>query len=585
MLVVDCVLLVVDIRRLANLMAVNAAPAQQLAVCSGSNRVVAATIDRLDVLAGEGLNNLGVEHHGIILASVVNVASLRVVVQTERPHATVVVLVEAVVRAGGDINSMLLHSELATGFGLETTAGTAVTGDGLTAELELATASPAEDLAGLVKSQNVVGTGGKLGDVLKTRDQDGRSLDSDTLSEANDALSATEGSPSVHETVCSEDKRRRVSSNNLDKDSIRSDLLAEVDLTGGALVGVDARVIIVVIRVLVVHVTHAALPGSVATKGTVVIDTPSEDLVVVGEDRDVHTTRGDLDDANLGGIEVVVETRALHVNGLLAVVLLATKAKLARGALAKDKDVESLGRGLIDGGTGGPDGGDSLELLDGARGSGLGLGLLDVALVGLLALVAGLLGLGGLLLSLFGLVLLCLGLDAVCLGRAVDGRLGSGLLGSRRLLRGGGLGGSLLHGRGLLGRLLLTHGIVIGLGRSLLLRANGLRCGRRLLGGSDGLGRASLGRGLGDLDRGRGSFARRHRDVVSLCGVRQQQTECLARLVGSNRGSRRLQRAQKPRDLSWGCGFTGSGKEVDARADADERVWVAQWTCSYVYLE
>lgn len=217
-----------------------------------------------------------------------------------------------------------------------------------------------------------------------------------------------------------------------------------------ALLGVDTSVVLILgIRVvLLVHVAKAAIPVGVSSESTLVVDTPSEDLVIVGQRDRVHATAGDLDDAGVGGGEVIVESGTLHIDGLLVVDALAAETELARRALAKDVDIEDLGGRVVD--LLSDLGVDLLLLL-------LGSGLLDGLLGGRL-LVLGLLGLGP--------------LGGLGLGSS---RLSSGLRG------GGGFGGSSLGLRGSLG---LCGGLHSGL--------HGAFCGLGLL----GLARVCLRLGL-----------------------------------------------------------------------------------------
>lgn len=210
----------------------------------------------------------------------------------------------------------------------------------------------------------------------------------------------------------------------------------------------------------------------------------------------MHATAGDLDDACVGGGEVIVESRTLHIDGLLVVDALAAETKLARRTLTKDVDIEDLGGRVVNLLS---DLGVSLLLLL------LGSGLLDGLLGGRL-LVLGLLGLG----PLGGLCLCGSRLSSRLSGLRGGGGFGDGSLGLRSslgLCRGlhSGLDGAFC-GLGLLG--LARVGLRLGFcllvaGLSLLGRAIGGRL-LLLLGGS---GSSSLG-GLGSLLHGSGSSGR-----------------------------------------------------------------------------
>jgi hypothetical protein len=213
----------------------------------------------------------------------------------------------------------------------------------------------------------------------------------------------------------------------------------------------------------------------------------------------VHAAAGNLDDA----LEVVVQARALDIDGLLAVNAHTAKAELAGGALAEDENVQDLGGGLVDGlenagllrsrlllGLRG----SSLALLRGRLGLGGGfvvVGLsavrdsdLLILLLLLFALITSALhpvDLGGLVLLvgfLRTLGTLLGGSGLLSSGRFLgSGLLGGGLLSSGSLLGGGlgfGLVGGGLLGSGFLGRGLLRLSLLSGLVLGSLLHTGGL---------------------------------------------------------------------------------------------------------------
>ena len=107
---------------------------------------------------------------------------------------------------------------------------------------------------------------------------------------------------------------------------------------------VHASVIIVGVGVFSVDVLDTTIPGSVATERALVVDTPCQDLVVVGQSNVVHATSNDLNNADLVSVEVRIETRTLDIDALLV----SAETKLASGTLAEDEDLQTVGGRLVD---------------------------------------------------------------------------------------------------------------------------------------------------------------------------------------------------------------------------------------------
>ena len=272
-------------------------------------------------------------------------------------------------------------------------------------------------------------------------------------------------------TSSGQSKGAAVASNNLNPLGAFGNV-GGVDLAGRALLGVEASIVLILRVGIRISIAQTTTPGRVAAESALIVDAPSEDFVVLGDSSNVHAAASDLDDA----AEVVVDTGALDINGLLSVVLHAAETELAGGTLAEDEDVHHLRGRLVDH--------LAQRLLLGFRlGLGRSLGPLGRGLrgfiVGLNALYERardldlLLLFRGLLLFLFILVV------ALALG-AGDAVLLVGIL--------GGLRGSLLSSSShLLGRSSLLGGSGLLSGSSGLLRRGGL------------LGGGGLGRDLGFL--------------------------------------------------------------------------------------
>lgn len=497
-LIIDGVLLAELIKLETNLVAINTSPSKELALVGARQRMMLATINVGDLAIFKGSNLGRLENDGFILAGIGFNADLAEVVQTPAINLTLLVNSKAVVRAASDFDNLATGQTNALG----NQRRHLVALNDATAQLVLLATTPSDDVALVVESEHVVGTSGQSLDVLEGGQQHGSGLDLDGLGEAEDTIAGAESAPAVHAAILSQDETGAVAGGDLDKLGAGSEVLLG---DGGrcTLVGVDASILIVIIAVLIIiHVAESTVPCCVSAESALVVDAPSQDLVVASQGDGVHTTARDLNDTDLARGEVLVETRALHVDGLLAVDALATQAQFARGALAEDVDIEDLCRRVVDlltdGGALLGSNGSGLLLLNGGsgllglglgRGLGLGgssrlfllLGLLDLGLLGRLGLgdlggssLGGWLGSGLGLLSLGDLFLVS-GLFVRLVGLALSrGAVGQGLEG---LLLLGGLG----SGGGL--------GIALGgRGSRSLFRAGGL-CGSSFGSGSLGFGR------------------------------------------------------------------------------------------------
>lgn len=146
--------------------------------------------------------------------------------------------------------------------------------DNTASELVLLARAPCKDGTGTVKSEDVVGATGDLGDLLQAGNKHRLALDKDILSEAEDtfiALSScvsnctrfvcryadtyTESTPTPDLAVIGESKRSRVTSSNLDEDGVVGEFVRG-NGGGSALTGIKASIVTVFgIRVFgIVHV-------------------------------------------------------------------------------------------------------------------------------------------------------------------------------------------------------------------------------------------------------------------------------------------------------------------------------------------
>lgn len=200
-----------------------------------------------------------------------------------------------------------------------------------------------------------------------------------------------ECSPTVNAAIFGDGKRGAVAGGNLDELGVGRNT-THVDLGGLTLAGVETRVVGVIGLVSGSH-THLLVPEGGATKSSLIVDAPGEDLVVIGESDTVHSTTVHLDDADARGRQQHVLSGALDIDGRLSVDSAGAEAQLSGAALTENENVERGGRGEVD-----LD--ENLDLGDGVDnrlGSGdlsggclldsgalLGSGNLDWALLGLL---------------------------------------------------------------------------------------------------------------------------------------------------------------------------------------------------------
>lgn len=184
-LVADKVILVdVGLARKADLVAVEAAPRQKLAVLGAGQGVVLATGNVGDSVLVERVNEDGAKNDGVVLASALADAGLAVVVQTPSPDLAISVDGEAVVLSTGDLLD-LLGGE---GHALRDEGGHLVALNDAAAELVLLATAPCQDVSLAVKGENVVGAGGEGFDVLQVADEGGVLLNLNFAAEAEDTI-------------------------------------------------------------------------------------------------------------------------------------------------------------------------------------------------------------------------------------------------------------------------------------------------------------------------------------------------------------------------------------------------------------
>ena len=150
---------------------------------------------------------------------------------------------------------------------------------------------------------------------------------------------------------------------------------------------IQAGIIIIRIRIRVVvpisslwQIDHLSFVRSGTTQSTLIIDTPSQDLVIACESNAVHSTNSDADDPDIFCREEWVETRTSNINNLLAICTLSrAESKFTRTTFSKDEDVENLCWDFVDDREGFGRLGRfwSSYLLWLGRGCGLGSGFLD----------------------------------------------------------------------------------------------------------------------------------------------------------------------------------------------------------------
>lgn len=132
-----------------------------------------------------------------------------------------------------------------------------------------------------------------------------------------------------------------VARGNLDELRARGELRLR-NLRRGRLKRVQVPILRIRIRV---HVAESTVPCCVSSEGTVIVNAPSYDLVVLRKRDGMHATASKLDDMEIGGI---VSTKPWVLARLEGCCALRTKAKFAAFAASKDENREDLGGSLID---------------------------------------------------------------------------------------------------------------------------------------------------------------------------------------------------------------------------------------------
>ncbi|KAK5637534.1 hypothetical protein RRF57_013249 [Xylaria bambusicola] len=132
-----------------------------------------------------------------------------------------------------------------------------------------------------IQGYYVVGTTSYVCDVLQGGNQHRSGLHFDVLGESDNSVSAAEGTPAKDKTISRQQEGSRIGGGNL-ADNVRVFELAPFNLGRGAFNRVDSGVIIVIVGLLIVNVTHPAGPGSITTKGLIIIDAPGENSVILG---------------------------------------------------------------------------------------------------------------------------------------------------------------------------------------------------------------------------------------------------------------------------------------------------------------
>lgn len=130
-----------------------------------------------------------------------------------------------------------------------------------------------------------------------------------------------------------------------------------VDLSWLGLRWIQEVIVIVFIRVAIIRrvlwCNLLDLSGaSSSSQGTSIIDTPSQDLVVMCKCSAMHPTHGHLNNTNVLRREIVIDTRSCNVDRFLAIISDSAESKLTRSALTEDENVELLGRTSVDLGNG-----------------------------------------------------------------------------------------------------------------------------------------------------------------------------------------------------------------------------------------
>lgn len=135
----------------------------------------------------------------------------------------------------------------------------------------------------------------------------------------------SECSPAVDQTSIGSNECSTVTSNELGEFSAFWEVVS-IDSPRFGFRWVQAFTIIIGIAVRITsvgNVLHLPLLWSLTAQSTLIIDTPSQDLVVMGKSSTVHAADCELNDANRLGREQVIETRAFDIDWLLSAVVLA----------------------------------------------------------------------------------------------------------------------------------------------------------------------------------------------------------------------------------------------------------------------
>lgn len=175
---------------LTDLVAINPAPGEELAIGGACQRVVLTAGNVGNLVTAERLDNLGTHDVAAVDADRVLVAALGVVVETPADDTALGVNDEAVVRTAGKLDGLGAAGE-------RTNAGR-VEGSGVVAleetasKLGLLAGAPGVDLILLVEGEDVVETGSKLLDLGQLGDVGWGPLNANTTTEAQYTLVALE---------------------------------------------------------------------------------------------------------------------------------------------------------------------------------------------------------------------------------------------------------------------------------------------------------------------------------------------------------------------------------------------------------
>lgn len=108
----------------------------------------------------------------------------------------------------------------------------------------------------------------------------------------------SEGTPAIDISIIGKCESSAISSGNLNKHGAFGERVAR-DSGRDALFGVQAAVaLLAAVTLVVIDIFHSTIPGCIPPQRALIVDTPSENLVVVSESRAMHATDRDLNDAN-----------------------------------------------------------------------------------------------------------------------------------------------------------------------------------------------------------------------------------------------------------------------------------------------